>query len=572
MLRKREVIGWLILVLTIVWPLALWGADPEIQQPKTPIARLEVQPARVDWLPQVDYEYLSLTVAGPGDLFIRQEFVANQAPFLSLFDAKGNRLPDGSYTYELRVVPRQDHDARQSLETARETPERLDSGYLLIRNGEFVNTDLPGRTVASKPQAAARAPLSPVTAKQVTPENVCIGDGCGSGDDDFPVLKLKSTVPWLKFEDDFNALQPADRDWTIRVNDPFQGSAEFFAIGDEDASTVPFTIEGGAPDHSLYVRSNGNLGLGTSTPGAKLHLYGSATADAIGSAGPDPVSGPAFNFGYAGTSIGRGVGFLNVRPDASATAPNPSLRLFTVNVERMIITNTGNVGIGTSSPEAKLHVFGSSTADTIIGLGPNPDGSPGTESAFNVFYGGATAGRGAGMLNVRPDSGATAPNPSLRFWVANTERMIIDNEGFIGLGVANPTSPIHHSSGAILTSGGTWQNASSRELKRDIAKLAADEARTTLQGLEPVKFAYKVDPKERHVGFIAEDVPDLVAAPDRKSLSPMDLVAVLTRVVQEQQKAIDTLSATVGELRTKLDEIEKGRPETITAESPVRMP
>jgi hypothetical protein len=58
------------------------------------------------------------------------------------------------------------------------------------------------------------------------------------------------------------------------------------------------------------------------------------------------------------------------------------------------------------------------------------------------------------------------------------------------------------------------------------------------KGLEPVKYNYKDDHEEMHVGFIAEDVPDLVATKDRKGLSPMDIVAVLTRVVQEQQKVV----------------------------------
>ena len=40
-------------------------------------------------------------------------------------------------------------------------------------------------------------------------------------------------------------------------------------------------------------------------------------------------------------------------------------------------------------------------------------------------------------------------------------------------------------------------------------------------------------PTEKRVGFIAEEVPDLVATKDRKGLSPMDIVAVLTKVVQE---------------------------------------
>ena len=50
-------------------------------------------------------------------------------------------------------------------------------------------------------------------------------------------------------------------------------------------------------------------------------------------------------------------------------------------------------------------------------------------------------------------------------------------------------------------------------------------------------FKYRAD-GEAHVGFIAEDVPDLVASRDRKGLSAMDIVAVLTKVVQRQQAAL----------------------------------
>ena len=59
--------------------------------------------------------------------------------------------------------------------------------------------------------------------------------------------------------------------------------------------------------------------------------------------------------------------------------------------------------------------------------------------------------------------------------------------------------------------------------------------------LEPVTFKY-IDDDEVHAGFIAEEVPDLVATSDRTSLSPMDIVAVLTRVLKFHQKQIQELS------------------------------
>ena len=59
--------------------------------------------------------------------------------------------------------------------------------------------------------------------------------------------------------------------------------------------------------------------------------------------------------------------------------------------------------------------------------------------------------------------------------------------------------------------------------------------------LDPVVFNYRAEQGEDYVGFIAEDVPALVANRDRDALSAMDIVAVLTRVVQEQQNKIREL-------------------------------
>ena len=85
---------------------------------------------------------------------------------------------------------------------------------------------------------------------------------------------------------------------------------------------------------------------------------------------------------------------------------------------------------------------------------------------------------------------------------------------------------------------------SSRTLKEDIVSLSKQDAVSTLMDLDPVSFYYKSDEqKDLHIGFIAEDVPDLVATSDRKGLSSMDIVAVLTKVVQQQQKKIEELEA-----------------------------
>ncbi len=100
-----------------------------------------------------------------------------------------------------------------------------------------------------------------------------------------------------------------------------------------------------------------------------------------------------------------------------------------------------------------------------------------------------------------------------------------------------------------MTINGVFSIASSREYKENIDQLTTEEAMEALEKLSPVKFSYKSGSSQRHVGFIAEESPELVATKDKKALSPMDIVAVLTKVVQEQQKTISSWREELNELK-----------------------
>jgi len=125
---------------------------------------------------------------------------------------------------------------------------------------------------------------------------------------------------------------------------------------------------------------------------------------------------------------------------------------------------------------------------------------------------------------------------------------LVVEHGNVGIGDVNPTQPLQMASGAHVTPGGVWTNASSREYKENVVELTPEEASEVLHGLDPVKFNYKAEKGEGHLGFIAEDVPDLLATPDRKGVASMDIVALLTKVVQQQQKTIEELSRKVTKL------------------------
>ena len=123
-------------------------------------------------------------------------------------------------------------------------------------------------------------------------------------------------------------------------------------------------------------------------------------------------------------------------------------------------------------------------------------------------------------------------------------------QGKLGIGQYNPTHPLHMASGAHCTATGVWTDASSIKYKENVTDLSLEEALEALECLNPVTFNYKVDKEDEYVGFIAEEVPELVATKDREGLSPMDIVGVLTKVVQQQQE-------TIAELNERIEKLER---------------
>ena len=115
----------------------------------------------------------------------------------------------------------------------------------------------------------------------------------------------------------------------------------------------------------------------------------------------------------------------------------------------------------------------------------------------------------------------------------------------VGIGNTAPTHLLDVGTNGAYCNGFTWVDGSSREYKEQIVELSSEEAIEAVSRLTPVRYNYKSDKDETFVGFIAEDVPDLVATKDRKGVSPMDIVAVLTKVVQEQQERIEALEAKI---------------------------
>lgn len=233
------------------------------------------------------------------------------------------------------------------------------------------------------------------------------------------------------------------------------------------------------------------------------------TQSAAGPPGPQGPPGPPGPPGADGVGAIKGeVGFL------------VKFKEKTIGNASQIYDNGSQVGIGTTEPKQRLEVNGS------IQIHERNSGVAGlmiTQSSGETGY----------VMHNRAST--------LTIGAGSVDRMTIDREGNVGIGIARPSHPIEMASGAHVTAGGVWTNSSSREKKENIHDLSVDEALAALARLQPVHFNYKSDAAESYVGFIAEDVPDLVATSDRDGLSAMDIVAVLTKVIQAQQQRIEAL-------------------------------
>lgn len=236
-----------------------WNASTAIAADAPP-ALVSAGRNLLEWTPAVDFESITLSLADPQGLVRTHRFGPGEAPALSLFDAQGMPLPDGTYTWELRGTPRRS--------AGRPITPLVQSGYFTISGGSLVASDLtepPEKIITSEDQM--------VPDDLIVDGKGCIGLGCANNEAFFSeALRLKQSVVRLRFEDTSTTAGLPARDWQLTINDSASGGADRFSIDDLTAGTTPFTVRGGAPSNSLYVDGVGNVGLGTSTPAQELTI------------------------------------------------------------------------------------------------------------------------------------------------------------------------------------------------------------------------------------------------------------------------------------------------------------
>ncbi|MBI1287936.1 MAG: hypothetical protein GC178_10185 [Flavobacteriales bacterium] len=333
-----------------------------------------------------------------------------------------------------------------------------------------------------------------------------------------------------------------------------------------------------------YSAVSGNVGVGTTGPSAKLEVSGSdVTANGTGSAiriRNTAAGGDAWVFRVGATG--------NNTPAGGFSLANPS-------GYHMVFDASGNVCLGSNTPEAHLHVSNSTTGSS--------DGIKLTQGAANslIYH--------------------NSDNDLIIRKAAQTDQLVLDNDGNIGIGLITPGSTLHvldqltgvdnfiatvenkanaggYANGLLVKAGQNTQSVNNRFISfrrpdgteigavRQTSSSGVDYNTTsderlktnitpTAKGLQDLMqievkdYVYKEDPKKPQTGFIAQQVyqhyPNAVsvggndAKTDPWMMDYGKLTPLLVKAVQDQQALIEQLISENQDQQKRIEELEAQR-------------
>ena len=189
--------------------------------------------------------------------------------------------------------------------------------------------------------------------------------------------------------------------------------------------------------------ATGNVGIGNSSPQSRLDITGAGGGSGVAFKTTDASLNETFYIQDGGRVGVRYTPFTVGIPRTTSPATNAIFQVEEAGY--LTVLNSGNVGIGTTSPNNRLQINGGAT-DTAFQITNSATGSTATDG-FSIT-----------VENPTPDVVIRNREASnMRFLTSNTERLRIDSSGRVGIGTINPAQSLEIV-GATASSGDARSN------------------------------------------------------------------------------------------------------------------
>lgn len=309
---------------------------------------------------------------------------------------------------------------------------------------------------------------------------------------------------------------------------------------------------------------SGNVGVGTS-----CKVYGNTYSVAIGhSAGVQTSSSTSGNIAIGYSADVSGTSAYSIAIGASAQSQGANAIAFgrgaNVNQPYAMAIGDGTQSQGNAGVAIGKSAYTNGADGIVMGTSAQVQAASGIGIGKSAYVSGAKSiaigesAQAQGANNIAIGSGIYNGNANTTA-IGNSSNTSVNFSGATSTSYALMVGTNNtNGNGAYLTKGGTWTNASDRNLKEEITKLNSGEILDKVAALDITKWKYK-GTDEYHIGPMAQDFyAAFNVGTDDKRISSIDpsgvaLIAIqaLNDKVEEQQKMIEDLKKQIEGMKEK---------------------